>query len=55
MAKTIDTIVEDIYNIFECDEDGGESGNRKLVPLIARHGGGLSDDFDYINMHLNGE
>ena len=21
MAKTIDTIVEDIYNIFECDEE----------------------------------
>ena len=39
----------------EIAEDGGESGNRKLVPLIDRHGGGLSDDFDYINMHLNGE
>ncbi len=39
----------------EIAEDGGESGNRKLVPLIARHGGGLSDDFDYINMHLNGD
>jgi hypothetical protein len=22
--------------------------------LLARHGGGLSDDFDYINMNLNG-
>ena len=38
----------------EIAEDGGESGNRKLVPLLSRHGGGLSDDFDYINMHLNG-
>jgi|TARA_Y100000401_G_scaffold53327_1_gene41887 replicative DNA helicase len=38
----------------ELAEDAGESGNRKLVPLIARHGGGLADDFDYINMSLNG-
>ena len=39
----------------EFAEDAGESGNSKLVPLISRHGGGLTDDFDYINMHLNGE
>lgn len=38
----------------ELAEDGGASGNTKLVPLIARHGGGLDNDFDYINMHLNG-
>jgi hypothetical protein len=38
----------------ELAEDAGESGNSKLVPLLARHGGGLSDDFDYINMNLNG-
>ena len=39
----------------ELAEDGGVSGNTKLVPLIARHGGGLANDFDYINTHLNGE
>ena len=39
----------------ELAEDAGASGNRKLIPLIARHGGGLSDDFDYINMTLNGD
>lgn len=38
----------------ELAEDAGESGNSKLVPLLSRHGGGLSDDFDYINMNLNG-
>tara|TARA_R110000751_G_scaffold276860_2_gene378071 strand:- start:3503 stop:4990 length:1488 start_codon:yes stop_codon:yes gene_type:complete len=39
----------------EFAEDAGESGNSKIVSLLTRHGGGLSDDFDYINMHLNGE
>ena len=39
----------------EIAEDGGESGNRKLVPLIARHGGGLPEEYDYINMNLIGD
>lgn len=37
----------------EITEDGPENGNRKLVPLISRHGGGL-DDNDYINCHMKG-
>lgn len=37
----------------EIAEDGGKSGNRKLIPIIARHGGGL-DDNDYINCHMKG-
>ena len=37
----------------EIAEDGSEAGNRKLVPLISRHGGGL-DDNDYINCHMKG-
>jgi replicative DNA helicase len=37
----------------EIAEDGPNSGNRKLVPLISRHGGGL-DDNDYINCHMKG-
>jgi replicative DNA helicase len=37
----------------EIAEDGPSSGNRKLVPLISRHGGGL-DDNDYINCHMKG-
>jgi len=39
----------------ETAEDNGESGNRKLVPIVARHGGGLADEFDYINMSMRGE
>lgn len=39
----------------EIAEDGGASGNRKLIPLVARHGGGLNDDYDYINMNMRGE
>ena len=31
-----------------------EVANRKLIPLVARHGGGLDDD-DYINCHFEGE
>jgi replicative DNA helicase len=31
-----------------------ENGNRKLVPVVARHGEGL-DDFDYINMIMDGK
>lgn len=39
----------------EIAEDGGEeNGNRKLVALKSRHGGGLAPG-DYINMHLEGK
>jgi replicative DNA helicase len=37
----------------EIAEDGLTNGNRKLVPLISRHGGGL-DDNDYINCYMKG-
>jgi replicative DNA helicase len=37
----------------ELAEDGPNAGNRKLVPIVARHGGGL-DDGDYINMIMQG-
>jgi replicative DNA helicase len=37
----------------EIASDGPDNGNRKLVPLIARHGEGL-DDKDYINMKMKG-
>ena len=37
----------------EIAEDGGRSGNRKLIPIISRHGGGL-DENDYINCHMKG-
>jgi hypothetical protein len=35
----------------EIAQDGPENGNRKLVPVVARHGEGLSDG-DYINFHM---
>jgi len=37
----------------EIAEDGAENGNRKLLPLVSRHGGGL-DDNDYINCNMKG-
>jgi replicative DNA helicase len=37
----------------ELAEDGPNSGNRKLVPIVSRHGAGM-DDGDYINMMMNG-
>lgn len=37
----------------EIAEDGPNEGNRKLIPVISRHGGGL-DDNDYINCHMKG-
>ena len=37
----------------EIAQDGPENGNRKLVPIIARHGEGL-DDGDYINVLMKG-
>ena len=38
----------------ELAEDGPKAGNRKLVPIVARHGAGL-DDGDYFIMNLQGE
>ena len=38
----------------EIAKDGPENGNRKLVPLIARHGQGLQDK-DYINVNMIGK
>ena len=38
----------------ELAEDGPGAGNRKLVPIVARHGAGLNDG-DYINMNMLGE
>mgnify|MGYP003647257038 CR=1 FL=1 len=38
----------------ELAEDGPNSGNRKLVPIVSRHGAGL-DDGNYINMQMQGE
>jgi replicative DNA helicase len=37
----------------EIAEDGPSNGNRKLVTLVSRHGGGL-DDNDYINCYMKG-
>jgi replicative DNA helicase len=37
----------------ELAEDGPNAGNRKLVPIVCRHGAGL-DDGDYINMTMQG-
>jgi len=37
----------------EIAEDGYQNGNRKLVPIIARHGG--SDAKNYINLKFEGE
>jgi hypothetical protein len=38
----------------EMADDDDENGNRKLVPIVARHGAGL-DDGDYINMNMFGK
>lgn len=38
----------------EVMEDGEENGNRKLIPLVSRHGPGMSEG-NYINMHMQGE
>jgi hypothetical protein len=38
----------------EIAEDSVENGNKKLVPIVARHGAGL-DDGDYINVSMMGE
>ena len=38
----------------EVADDGAEHGNRKLVPVVARHGEGL-DDGDYVSMKMFGK
>lgn len=38
----------------ELAEDGPSYGNRKLVPVVARHGGGMQNG-NYINITLGGE
>ena len=38
----------------EIAEDGTKHGNRKLVPVVSRHGSGLEDG-DYINCHMVGK
>ena len=38
----------------EIADDLEDNGNRKLVPVVARHGAGL-DDGDYINMNMFGK
>ena len=38
----------------EIADDAEENGNRKLVPVVARHGAGLQDG-DYINMNMVGK
>lgn len=38
----------------EIAQDGPDNGNRKLVPIIARHGQGLEDK-DYINVIMQGK
>jgi len=37
----------------EIAEDGSANGNRKLIPVISRHGPGIEDN-DYINCHMKG-
>jgi hypothetical protein len=38
----------------EIANDGPENGNRKLLPLVCRHGPGLNQS-DYVNVLLEGE
>lgn len=38
----------------EMAKSGKDSGNRKMVPIVARHGGDWNDG-DYINMHMQGQ
>jgi hypothetical protein len=37
----------------EIAQDGVQNGNRKLVPVVCRHGAGM-DDGNYINCFMNG-
>jgi hypothetical protein len=38
----------------ELAEDGPNTGNRKLVPIVSRHGPGMEDG-NYINMNMIGD
>ena len=38
----------------EIAEDGDDIGNRKLVPVVSRHGAGLEEG-DYINISMKGD
>ena len=44
----------DLKSDEEMATDGAENGNRKLVPVVARHGEGL-DDGDYVSMKMFGK
>jgi len=37
----------------EIQQDGSSNGNRKLVPIVTRHGPGM-EHLDYINCHMKG-
>ena len=37
----------------EIAENGQSAGNKKLVPIVSRHGEGIQDG-DYINCHMKG-
>ena len=41
-------------SLDEMGKDGPEAGNRKLIPIVARHGQEKLDN-DYINCHMQGE
>lgn len=38
----------------EIAESGKDAGNRKMVPIVSRHGGDWNEG-DYINMHMQGQ
>ena len=38
----------------ELAEDGPKAGNRKLVPIVSRHGPGMHDG-NYINLKMDGD
>ena len=40
--------------VLEIAADSVDNGNRKLVPVVARHGEGL-DDGDYVSMTMHGK
>jgi hypothetical protein len=37
----------------EIAEDGAKAGNRKLIPIVSRHGPGIEEN-NYINCHMKG-
>ena len=59
MLITLDIHIRFSFSIFkkksdeEIAEDNGESGNRKLIPIVSRHGSGM-EDYDYVNMNMEG-